>query len=154
MNRAEMRRRSRGARRGGTRPQASRAPLWIMSGAVLTALTVVAVVAGVGWPDHHPTPRPPELQSDVVPAARYGSNTRTARTYQIAAAIPTILDGLYCYCRCDEHSGHRSLLDCFASDHASACDVCMREAEKAYEMTTRGEPLDRIRDAIDRTYAS
>lgn len=154
MGRAERRRRSREARRGGTRPQASRVPLLIMTGAGLAALVLVAVVAGVGWLDHHPTPRPPELQSDVVPAARYGSNTRTARTYRIAATIPTILDGLYCYCRCDEHSGHHSLLDCFASDHAAACDVCMREAEIAYEMTRQGESLDRIRAAIDRTYAS
>lgn len=154
MNRAERRRRSRDARRGGDAPRATRAPLWIMSGAVLAALVVVTVVAEVGRPDHHPTPRAPELQSDVVPAARYGPNTRTERAYVIAAAIPTVLDGLYCYCRCDEHSGHHSLLDCFASDHAAACDVCMREAEMADQMTRRGESLDRIRAAIDGTYAS
>ena len=46
------------------------------------------------------------------------------------------------------------MLDCFASDHAAACDVCMREAEIAREMVDRGEPLQSIRAEIDRLYGA
>jgi hypothetical protein len=40
-------------------------------------------------------------------------------TYAIAAEIPEVLDGLYCYCRCRENFGHKNLLTCFTSTHAS-----------------------------------
>lgn len=71
-----------------------------------------------------------------MPPRRYGPGTRTSRAYEVAWAVRTVLDGLYCYLGCEEHSKHRSLLDCFASDHASGCDICMREAETPYEMTS------------------
>lgn len=87
-----------------------------------------------------------------MPPERYGAGTRTSRAYEAAWTIPTVIDGLYCYCSCKDHSGHRSLLDCFATDHASACDICMREAEIAYRMVMQGEPLDRIRAEIDGYY--
>jgi hypothetical protein len=44
---------------------------------------------------------------------------QTARTYQIAQQIPEILDHLYCYCECDKHLGHYSLLSCFVDSHAA-----------------------------------
>lgn len=39
--------------------------------------------------------------------------------YQIARKIPEVLDGLYCYCRCRENSGHKNLLSCYVDSHAS-----------------------------------
>ena len=44
---------------------------------------------------------------------------QTARAYQIAHDIPDILDQLYCYCECDKHLGHKSLLSCFTDDHGA-----------------------------------
>lgn len=44
---------------------------------------------------------------------------QTARTCQIAQQIPEILDQLYCYCECDKHLGHYSLLSCFVDSHAA-----------------------------------
>lgn len=39
--------------------------------------------------------------------------------HQVAREIPGILDQLYCYCACDKHLGHRSLLSCFTDGHAA-----------------------------------
>ena len=38
---------------------------------------------------------------------------KVRRAYQIARTIPEVLDGLYCYCRCRENSGHKNLLSCY-----------------------------------------
>lgn len=42
-----------------------------------------------------------------------------AVAYQRAAEIPQVLDQLYCYCRCKENFGHKSLLTCFATRHGA-----------------------------------
>ena len=39
--------------------------------------------------------------------------------YEIARAIPEVLDQLYCYCRCRENFGHKDLLSCYVDTHAS-----------------------------------
>lgn len=44
---------------------------------------------------------------------------QTARAYQVAQEIPDVLDQLYCYCQCDKHLGHRSLLSCFTDTHGA-----------------------------------
>jgi Protein of unknown function with PCYCGC motif len=44
---------------------------------------------------------------------------QTARAYRIAQEIPDVLDQLYCYCECDRHLGHKSLLSCFTDDHGA-----------------------------------
>ena len=47
--------------------------------------------------------------------------------------IPAVLNQLYCWCHCRESTifHHRSLLECFESDHASQCSICMGEATLA-----------------------
>jgi hypothetical protein len=44
---------------------------------------------------------------------------QTARAYRVAQEIPDVLDQLYCYCECDRHLGHKSLLSCFTDDHGA-----------------------------------
>jgi Protein of unknown function with PCYCGC motif len=44
---------------------------------------------------------------------------QTASAYRIAQQIPDVLDQLYCYCECDRHLGHKSLLSCFTDDHGA-----------------------------------
>ncbi len=90
----------------------------------------------------------------VVGAARYASYPRIARVYGQAAEVPQVLDGLYCYCRCAEHSGHYSLLDCFHDDHAARCDICLSEAAMAHQLHQDGKSLDQIRSAIDNMYGT
>ena len=40
-------------------------------------------------------------------------------SHQIAREIPDTLDQLYCYCQCDKHVGHKSLLSCYTDGHAA-----------------------------------
>ena len=54
----------------------------------------------------------------LVPAAYYRRYPLVERAYRIAAEIPEVLVQQPCYCYCDK-SGHRSLLDCYTSDHAA-----------------------------------
>jgi hypothetical protein len=128
-----------------------------MSGSVVAALLVVALVAGPrggggGGMSHHPMPRIDAAAKPLMPAARYASMPGVAEVYEWAAEIPGVLDGMYCYCECLTNFNHYSLLDCFMDDHAAGCDVCLREAILAYQMTGQGQGLDEIRQEIDRRY--
>lgn len=53
---------------------------------------------------------------EVEDPARY-SIPVVAQAYRIAREIPDVLAQLPCYC--GESFGHRSLLDCFATDHGA-----------------------------------
>lgn len=57
-----------------------------------------------------------ETKTPLSPAVFVG---QTARAYQIAHDIPEVLDQLYCYCQCDKHLGHKSLLSCFTDTHGA-----------------------------------
>lgn len=57
-----------------------------------------------------------ETGTPLSPALFVG---RTARGYQVAHEIPEVLDQLYCYCQCDKHLGHKSLLSCFTDTHGA-----------------------------------
>jgi len=73
--------------------------------------------------------------------------------YQVAQDLPDVLDQLYCYCECDKHSGHRSLLSCYTDHHAANCDVCVNEALDASRMMKQGDKMTEIKSAIDRKYS-
>ncbi|MEE9591288.1 MAG: CYCXC family (seleno)protein [Thermodesulfobacteriota bacterium] len=79
---------------------------------------------------------------------------RVAKAYRIAREIPEVIDSLYCYCRCKENYGHKSLLTCFVDEHGASCDVCMEEAVMAYNMYNKGKEIVSIRKAIDRRFSS
>ena len=120
---------------------------------VAAALVAAAALVVIARPaSAHPDPRADITGAEVVDAARYADYPRVAATYRMAAEIAPVLDGLRCYCECDQHSGHYSLLDCFRSDHGAACDICLTEAQVAYRMTREGRSLDEIRTAIDALY--
>ncbi len=57
-----------------------------------------------------------ETRPTLSPALFVG---RAAEAYRVAKKIPEVLDHLYCYCRCAENFGHKSLLSCYADKHAS-----------------------------------
>jgi len=76
-------------------------------------------------------------------------NKGIANTYRIAKEIPDVLAQQPCLCGCDNTSDdHRSLLDCYISDHASTCQVCMKEAVLAKQLTDAGKSATQIREAI------
>jgi hypothetical protein len=57
-----------------------------------------------------------ETRPTLDPARFVG---KAAVAHQVARDIPEVLDGLYCYCECDKHVGHKSLLSCYTDGHAA-----------------------------------
>ena len=91
------------------------------------ALGAGALAVGGGWylagparparAGNHPSlASGAKLPATLSPALFVG---RAAAAYQVAREIPETLAQIYCYCRCDQSAGHRSLLDCFSDAHAS-----------------------------------
>ena len=99
----------------------------------------------------HPTGR--SDASQVLDPTRF-RDPAPQRAYAIAQQIPATLNQLYCWCGCKEHSGHRALLECFESEHASQCNICMGEAVIASDMVRGGvTDVRKIQDAIDQSFA-
>ena len=86
----------------------------------------------------------------ALPASLFVGRVRAA--YAAADVIPNVLDQLYCYCRCRENIGHKSLLSCYVNNHAARCDVCIVEAEMANYMTAEGTCAPEIQQAIDKRF--
>ncbi|MEX0892474.1 MAG: CYCXC family (seleno)protein [Gemmatimonadota bacterium] len=125
--------------------------VWLGGAVVLLGVLILPILA-LSAADHHPEPREHIAHDHVAPATHYAAYPRVAQTYAAVAEIPHVIDGIYCYCACSEHSGHYSLLDCYKDAHAARCDVCLSEASMAYRMNLEGRSLDDIRKAIDRLY--
>jgi hypothetical protein len=132
-------------------PPKSRTP-WIITALAAATLVVVLATGQAGSRRHvHPEPRPNgvDLALAVMPASFFAGDARQYRDYTIAREIPGVLDGVYCYCFCLESMGHRSLLQCFQSQHAAGCDVCLAQAELADQMQREGRNLLEIQAAMD-----
>lgn len=129
---------------------------WIITtvAILVTAFLISGNDAGAGHV--HPEARTgePGLAATVMNPTSAANYQRAVRAYRVARAIPHVLDGMHCYCECHENIGHRSLLTCFQSRHAAACDVCIGEAEMAGALTQRGENIEAIRGAIDAAYGT
>lgn len=88
----------------------------------------------------------------VLDPAGY-SDPRVRAAYEAAKQYAHVLEEIYCYCRCKENIGHRALIECFETDHATNCDVCMNSAMIAAKMTKDGRTPKEINKAIDALYA-
>lgn len=78
----------------------------------------------------------------------------TAKAYQAAREIPEVLDSLYCYCDCEKHFDHKSLLTCYVDEHAVNCDICQEEALMAYDLHKQGKDIKTIREEVDKTFSN
>ena len=125
---------------------------WLIAGAAAAVLGVV-LLAGRARASH-PDPRPGVTAEQVLPPATVPRTPGSSEAYAAARVVPQVLDGLHCYCDCARHSGHRSLLTCFESEHGAYCDICMGEAMLAQQLTARGEMLETIRRAVDAQFGS
>ncbi|HEY9156998.1 CYCXC family (seleno)protein [Candidatus Binatus sp.] len=76
------------------------------------------------------------------------------QAYMVAEKNPALLAELHCYCGCDKADGHQNLLDCYRGLHGATCEICTEEALLAERMSEQRSPLDQIRDAIRRRFAS
>lgn len=77
----------------------------------------------------------------------------TAEAYKVAQELPEVLDSLYCYCDCEKHMGHKSLLTCFVDQHGAYCDICINEALTAGQMHADGDDIATIRKVVDDTFS-
>ena len=103
-------------------------------------------------------------ETTIDPASLRGGETRetlppmyftgaAAEAYRVAKEIPEVLDSLYCYCDCEKHSGHKSLLACYVDEHAQYCDICINEALLAYDLHKKGYDVVSIRKTVDETFS-
>jgi hypothetical protein len=77
----------------------------------------------------------------------------TAEAYKVAQELPEVLDSLYCYCDCEKHMGHKSLLTCFVDQHGAYCDICINSALMAGQMNADGADIATIRKVVDETFS-
>jgi hypothetical protein len=127
---------------------------WIVAVGAIAALVGVLALNRAGAAEGHPDPRPGITAAKVLQSAAIPRTPGAVEAYAAARAVPQMLDGTYCHCDCAKHSGHRSLLTCFESDHGAFCDICMGEALLVEHMTREGRTLDEIRRAVDRQFGS
>ena len=104
--------------------------------------------ADEGVPSYHSYALKPPYPATVDP--KQFPDALNRNVYALAAKVKPVLYQQPCYCYCDRHAGHKSLLDCFASMHGSECDICQKEAVLAYQLTKKGETPAQIRSAIIR----
>jgi hypothetical protein len=74
------------------------------------------------------------------------------KAYIVARDHPELLAQLHCYCGCEQQDGHKSLLDCYRTNHATSCDICVGEAISAGKLADAGMPVDQIREALHQRY--
>ena len=132
----------------------ARAP-WLIAGAATAALVaLVALKQTSADASTHPAARPGITAAKVLPVSFVPRTPGSVEAYAAARTAPETLDGVYCYCDCSKHAGHRSLLTCFESEHGAYCDICMGEAIVASGMAQQGKSLMEIRSAIDRQFGT
>ena len=156
-----LRRAHRGGRRhpGSAAATPDRWRLWLLGALILGGLAMWtwASTARFGRPAA-PEPNSQGLRvsgdgrddaSQVLDPAGF-TDSRVRQAYTIARAIPGTLNQLYCWCHCEETLGMRSLLECYESEHATQCEICLGEAELAWRLTQQGttDP-GQIQAAID-----
>jgi hypothetical protein len=77
----------------------------------------------------------------------------TRDAYVVAQKHPDLLAQLDCYCGCQQHEGHKNLLDCYRSNHAASCATCTGEAVTAGQLYENGTPVEQIRELLRQRYA-
>jgi Protein of unknown function with PCYCGC motif len=97
-------------------------------------------------PAYHAQAPQGELPETVNPE-RF-SNLVVQNAYAVAAKIKKTLYQEPCYCHCDRSKGHKSLLDCFSSEHGSGCGTCIYEDFYSYEQMHKGKTAAQIRQGI------
>ena len=75
-------------------------------------------LANPGVPPYHVSAEAANPFPALVPARYFRRYPLVMRAYEIAHEMPGVIAQQPCYCHCDKF-GHRSLLDCYASDHGA-----------------------------------
>jgi hypothetical protein len=107
-----------------------------------------------------PTPRIPAHfknpeEAKPLPAVldpKQFSDPVVVKAYRYAQENPEVFAQQPCYCYCDagEDPQHRSLLDCYASNHSVGCALCQKEGLLVHKLLAEGKNATEIRDLIVR----
>jgi hypothetical protein len=97
----------------------------------------------------HPTPRPNIDASKVLRSEDLADHPGVIPLFDSVRAIPQVVDGIRCYCGCDERPDSYSLLSCYEDGMAKHCYVCQGEGGLVARMHGEGKTLEEIRAAID-----
>ncbi len=128
---------------------------WAITAGVLLTLGGLVYLGGKAvLGPLHPEPRAGVTSEHVLHESQLAGYPNEVAAYAAARVYPAVLDGLYCYCHCGKHSGHRSLLTCFESQHGASCEVCQIEANLAARMHREGATLEQIRQGADAQFRS
>jgi uncharacterized protein with PCYCGC motif len=111
-------------------------------------LGVGPTASDLGVPSYHAYALKPPFPATLDP--KQFPDALNRNVYALAAKIRPVLYQQPCYCYCDRHAGHKSLLDCFVGTHGSECDICQKEAVLSYQLTQKGKTPVQIRAAIIR----
>jgi hypothetical protein len=79
-----------------------------------------------GVPVYHDHP-PAAPVAETLDPGQFKENRAAFVVYTLAARIKETLYQVPCYCPCNKHLGHESLLDCYTSTHGVGCQTCQRE---------------------------
>jgi hypothetical protein len=91
--------------------------------------------------------QPPVLPlPDTLNPEQFAQNDPAFAAYTLAARVRRTLYQIPCYCPCDKLKGHKSLLDCFASNHGASCHICQQET--IFCFLHRRESASQIRKRI------
>jgi hypothetical protein len=91
---------------------------------------------------------PPDGPLPQVVDANEFQEAVVRNAYRIAAGLRDVLYQEPCYCHCDRHLGHSSLLDCYASKHTKGCTICLQELFYVSEQRKMGKSPEQIREGI------
>src|SRR5688572_32972755 len=102
----------------------------------------------------HPKPRAGITSARVLHADQLrGVDGDVVKIFNMVREIPQVVDGIYCYCGCDEMPDHYSLLSCYEGEAmAQGCVICQGEGRMVYDLHKKGKTLEQIRAAIDRNF--
>jgi len=120
-----------------------------VAASVLAILTIV-LASGLVACRSSAKATPPAVSLTLDPGQFQGD---TKQAYLVAQQHPELLAQMHCYCGCEQHEGHKSLLDCFRTRHGAGCDICVGEAVTAGKLADGGMPVDQIRDALRDRYS-
>ncbi len=129
--------------------------LCVVAGLVFVGIFYLALRAKPvkpAGPTAGPVPTYPRNVKDAMPLPatldpRAFQRPEVREAYQVAKEIPKVLAQQPCYCYC-QRQGHRGLLDCFRTEHAASCNICIKEALLAGRMHRAGSTAEQIRAAI------
>ena len=118
---------------------------------ILIALGLVFILLGSGCSKtDYPGAFGGEKRPTMSPGHFIG---KTGRAYKAAKDNPDLLDKIYCYCKCQDNFGHKSLLTCFVDRHGSQCGVCMDEALMASDLRNKGYGDEEIVEKINSKFS-